>query len=579
MLASALLLGVLTARAADAPAPFKLTHDWPSYTGPDGLLAGKSTAPVLEDFSKARLVWVNEQADLGYGKTTSNGSHRYPKEMKPSGSGSLIVAGGLVIAGYFHPQDELVADDIVVAVDAVTGKTRWKQVYKDKGLYRPVFKHPNYGPIPAAGDGKVFHLGSGGLVYGLDLATGKPLWETGLGEYRTKLEQLLAKNAGKPPAERSAEINMEWPWLMVAPLQVVDKTLFVTMGQWWQKEEPNPSKNEEERALRKAPVLFALDTDSGKILWNMPNAISDGTTVCATKIGGKTYVLAGGEDGHLRLLHPRTGEVIWQEYLGVPHRLQPLVADGRAFVMAARKPEPGVFAPEAHLTVYALSESGAKRLWQSEHVFSTFYLWTPLAYRDGTLYAGLVPTPTTKEREEGAVFAFRPEDGRILGRLSGNRLFHLWGDRLALPGDFSHESLGGACTYTAVTGDLTKLARFGTPFAFRNQKPYMGVCGYEMIMHHPFVDGYLFTRAIDTQKAVGVILCWDLRANPGPRAEGKDLLEQKQEEGKAAAQERERAQKAAKDGALDDPLRRSDPRRPANGGTKSPDPLKDLLEK
>jgi hypothetical protein len=30
-------------------------------------------------------------------------------------------------------------------------------------------------------------------------------------------------------------------------------------------------------------------------------------------------------------------------------------------------------------------------------------------------------------------------------------------------------------------------------------------------MIHPFVDGYLFTRAVDVNKGVGVIMCWDLR--------------------------------------------------------------------
>jgi outer membrane protein assembly factor BamB len=518
--------------------------------------------------------------------------------MNPSGCGSLIVAGGLVIAGYFHPTDDVrptnratnanaaaknigtapsknaaeegdpfatsgkdapltddgdakggagkdvpppptttvgfAADDIVVAVDAVTGKTRWKQVYKGKGLHRPVGKHPNYGPIPAAGDGpssslsattpgqaKVFHLGSGALVYGLDLATGKPLWETGLGEYRAKLEEILAKNAGKPPAE----ISKEWPWLMIAPLQVVDKTVFVTMGQWFQKEKGNPSRNEEEKAMRRTRMLFALDADTGKILWNMRNAISEGTTVCAAEVGGKTYAMAAGEDGYLRLLRPRTGEVVWQEYLGVPHRMQPIVAGGRAFVMGARTPQPGVFAPEACLTVYALSESGAKRLWQSEYVFRQMCLWTPLAYRNNVIYAGLVPTSKTPE---GEVFAFQAEDGQILGRISGSYLFHLWGDRLVRPGDVNHESMGAACTYTAITGDLGALELSGTPFAFRHQAPYKGVCGYELLMHHPFVDGYLFTRAVDCVKGKGVILCWDLRATgepakpaPGKQAESK----------------------------------------------------------
>jgi hypothetical protein len=45
------------------------------------------------------------------------------------------------------------------------------------------------------------------------------------------------------------------------------------------------------------------------------------------------------------------------------------------------------------------------------------------------------------------------------------------------------------------------------PLAFRAPPDYKGVCGYEVLMLHPFVDGYLFTRAVDVKKGVGVIMC------------------------------------------------------------------------
>jgi outer membrane protein assembly factor BamB len=508
--------------AADAPAPqAKLTHDYPSYTGPGGTLAGQSTVPTLSDLSQAKLVWVNEQEDLGYAKTTSGGGHCYPKQMKPSGCGSLILAGGLVIAGYFHPKDELLADDIIVAVDAVTGKTRWKQVYKDKGLHRPVAKHPNYGPVPAAGDGKVFHLGSGAMVYGLDLATGKPLWETGLGQYRAGLEELLAKSAGKSLAERSAEANKEWPWLMIAPLQVVEKTVFVTMGPWFQKEKHNPSKNEEEKAMRRSVALFALDTDSGKILWRLNDAISEGTTVCAAEINGHKYALAAGKDGRLRLLRPRTGEVVWQEYLGVTHSPQPLVAGGRAFVIRAKEPDPAALKPrtEGLLTAYALSESGPKRLWQSQQPLSGIMSWTAMACHDGVLYAEL-----GDGEKQCAIHALKAEDGTVLSRAAtkekGYAVFFFWGDRVVLPSDVAHESMGFACSYTPLSplaSGSKDLVPAGKPWAPRNHPGYKGVCGYELAMRDPMADGYLFTRAIDVNKGVGAIMCWDIGDRTGKR--------------------------------------------------------------
>ena len=544
MLAFAMCLGVLAAGAADAPAPVKFTHDWPSYTGTDGLLAGKSTVPVLEDFGKARLAWVNEQDDLGYAKTTSGGGHCYPKEMKPSGCGSLIVADGLVLLGYFNPHDELIADDIVVAVDAATGRTRWKQVYAGQGINRGARKHPIFGTIPVAGDGKIFHLGSGGLVYALDLKTGEPLWQADVGKYRKDLLKTLERTAAEPAAERAREVGKWWPYAMRAPLQVVDGVLLVPFGPWVAKDKHNPPKTPEENEARKRARLFAFDAATGKPLWNLVDGVAEGNTACVVKLGDKTYALTASKFGMLRLIAPRTGKVLWEKFLGVSHGWQPVVADGRAFVMAARKPKPGVFEGEAFLTAYALSATGAKRVWQSASPFYGAMYWSPPAYRAGVLYARL----------KGGVYALDAATGKELGRLSGSWLFHLWGDRLVIPGDVNHESMGSACTYTAVTGDLANLALSGKPFAFRHQPPYRGVCGYEVLMHHPFVDGYLFTRAIDCKKAKGVILCWDLRATAEARAEGRDLLEQKREEGEAHVQERARAQEAARQAAKDDLL-------------------------
>jgi hypothetical protein len=127
------------------------------------------------------------------------------------------------------------------------------------------------------------------------------------------------------------------------------------------------------------------------------------------------------------------------------------------------------------------------------------------------LYAGLMGGDA-----KGGVYALDPATGKELASLTGERwLFHLWGDRLVIPGDVNHESMGFACTYTAVTPGLKDWKLAGQPFAFRNVPGYKGVCGYEVLMIHPFVDGYLFTRAVDVKKGVGVIMCWDLRQPKG----------------------------------------------------------------
>lgn len=496
----ALFLAVPFARAGEGPVKF--THDWPGYAGPNGTFTLPVATPILAELKQAKLVWVNEQADLGFAKSTSSGGHCYPKTMKASGSSSLIVAGGLVLLGYVDPKDEIAADDVIVAVDAVTGQTKWKQVFADKGLARDDRKHPRYGAVPVASGGKVFHLGSAGVIYAVDLATGKPAWEADVGQFRQDLLAVLKRTEGKTGVERAAEVDKWWPYAMRAPLAVVDGAVLVPFGPWNAKDKHNPPKTPEENEARKRATLFAFDAATGKPLWKLTDGVGEGNTACAVELGGTTYALTASRFGMLRLLAPQTGKVLWEEFLGVNHGMQPVVADGRAFVMAAKEPKSGVFEKEVFLTAYALSATGAKRVWQSALPFGGNMFWPALAYRAGVLYAGL----------KGGVYALDAATGKEQACLAGERwLFHLWGDRLVIPGDVNHESMGIPCTYTAVTPGLKDLKLAGAPFAFRDVPGYKGVCGYEVLMMHPFVDGYLFTRAVDVKKGVGVIMCWDLR--------------------------------------------------------------------
>jgi outer membrane protein assembly factor BamB len=497
------LLALGVAASADLASEMPvLTHDWPGYAGPNGTFTVPDQTPILAELKQAKLVWVNEQTDLGFAKSTSGGGQCYPKTVKASGSSSLIVAGGLVLLGYVDPKDEIVADDVIVAVDALTGKTKWKQVFAGKGLARDDRKHPRYGAVPVASGGKVFHLGSAGVIYAVNLVTGKPAWEADMGQFRQDLLAILKRTEGQPGSNRAAEVDKWWPYAMRGQLQVVDGVLLAPFGPWNAKDKHNPPKTPEESEARKRATLFAFDAATGKPLWNLVDGVGEGNTACAAKLGDTTYALTASKSGMLRLIVPLTGKVLWEEFLGVSHSMQPVMADGRVFVMRAKEPKKDTSEKEAFLAAFTLSETGPKLAWQSPQALPGPAGWNPIAYRQGIIYAGL----------QGGVFALDAATGKELGCLAGERwLFHLWGDRLVIPGDVNHESMGLPCTYTAVTPGVKDLKLAGAPFAFRDVPGYKGVCGYEVLMIHPFVDGYLFTRAVDVKKGVGVIMCWDLR--------------------------------------------------------------------
>ena len=497
----ALLMILLAVAALAAP----ITHDWPMYIGPNGTFADTANTPLLDDFSKATLAWKSGDTSIGWGKSTSQEgalTKRAPG-LYPSGQGSLIVAGGLVIAGYFIPSGDVIdksaegvapefrqralisADDVILAVDAATGKTQWKQVFAGKGINRGHGKRPTYGPTPAAADGKVFHLGTTGRVYCVDLQTGAPLWESNIGAAHKALEARKTKELTDRVLDKD-----EGPG-MITSLVVCDETLLVPVG----------------------GNLFAFDVATGTRRWESSEALSRENVPCPVMVEGKQTLFCVNARGEMRLIDPKSGKVLWMKASTPPfsHTTQPLAADGKAFLW-----KPLTVNPDAGTKVvtmgkpacYTLKLDGATLLWElpDEDKYSMVYDAGPAAkigYRDGVVYFGSWTTTS--------IVSVKAEDGKVLARMPAPHFgqFHLWGDKLVLIGDNSHESMGLTCTYTPYTLDLK---RTGNGYEPRSKQ---GVSGYILPLRDPFADGFQFTRSTS-----GQIWCWDLRA----RAAGTKTL-------------------------------------------------------
>lgn len=90
------------------------------------------------------------------------------------------------------------ADDIVLCVDAMTGRTLWRrrfaggnnyQTRKDPGLNQRTMCYA---------DGKVFALGSCCDLYALDAVSGELLWEAGSVDHqRSRQDRLACLAAGR----------------------------------------------------------------------------------------------------------------------------------------------------------------------------------------------------------------------------------------------------------------------------------------------------------------------------------------------------------------------------------------------
>ena len=205
---------------------------WPAAQGPlaGGCAAQPTGAPTIDDLADLRMVWRCEESDVGRGMgNITRFMHTWASaSTRRTGSGcaSPIVAEAKVFFKYFVPTprpadtpeavipeyalvkvtessarqtmlDEAkkagfkgdtlptyaaekmfqCADDVVLCIDAATGKTLWKAVVKGRGVNSQHHKAGPFDMSPAYADGRVFSLGMSGWLYAFDAATGEPLWE------------------------------------------------------------------------------------------------------------------------------------------------------------------------------------------------------------------------------------------------------------------------------------------------------------------------------------------------------------------------------------------------------------------
>jgi outer membrane protein assembly factor BamB len=152
---------------------------WPAIHGPNGnFTAPRAGLRLVDDLSKARKVWESEYSDIGVGKCGRRPLSVVRELGDPTihegGFSSPIVAEGTVFVAHYRPSGDVrfettgfrltpfaeatrtvLADDLVVAIDAETGKTRWVAAQKGQGLNIQMGKRGGWGPTPVYHGGRV----------------------------------------------------------------------------------------------------------------------------------------------------------------------------------------------------------------------------------------------------------------------------------------------------------------------------------------------------------------------------------------------------------------------------------------
>jgi outer membrane protein assembly factor BamB len=344
---------------------------WASFAGDGGFAVAASGLRLVPKGSAARLAWRHDE-HMGVQKT----NHAAPDQFY-GGTATVIIGQGLVFTTWIRPAGEvrdttsknryydltqgtprmglIDADDVAVAVDAETGRLRWRAEEAGASLNLLFGKRGHYGVSPAYGDGRFFAWGGIGIVYAYDAATGKKLWQTAVEPFHGKAAAAKAKSL----AERRLIDTYGRD-----PIFTDLKTGLVAAG-----------------GVVAAPDgsggLVGLDATTGQVRWTVKDVIARGATPGIWRKDGTPYLLCptgAKTEGRVTLLDPASGKALWEQRLGGPNHTSLVVGDGDIVLMNTRgnlqggasgpqgdaKAETGLFGG------YRLTTTGAEPLWVLE---------------------------------------------------------------------------------------------------------------------------------------------------------------------------------------------------------------------
>ncbi len=458
--------------------------DWPAFLGPiaGGAAAEPTGVELIESEKGFELRWVPEEIDIGQGiGSISRYMHKWNDasgRRTCSGSTSPIAGDGKVYLSYYVPSpaeapsektlqemakdagtaaDKLPryalekiypkVDDIVLCMDAETGRTIWKATMAARGRNHQHHKEGPFNMTPGLGGGRVFAIGMSGSLYAFDAKTGKPLWETPLKNGRRNLYSSTALVGRK---------------VVVVPMQ----------GRW-----------------------AGLDTKTGKVVWQS-DVRHEHVTLALYPAGGKDYFIGGAGD-QIVCIDGADGKTVWTLDAKV-------LSHGRGFGSG------GISIHGETLLTY-LQEGGRKDFtpycaaWQLDGATKPKQLWkvsvkgsnaehVPVVIRGKYVFTGDlscwdIETGKKLDQTEGV----KPGNG---GYMQGME------DTVLVRRDGTHGQIEIALYRIGADGKITTV----TPKGKSWWPTYgAGTTTYHHALMYPLLDGRVYLRQADG------VYCWDMR--------------------------------------------------------------------
>jgi outer membrane protein assembly factor BamB len=427
---------------------------WPCWRGTGGGTGVDSGAALVEDLHRARLVWKSQESTPD-AWLWSNSS----KAELSGGYASPVVAGGRVYMAYFVPSGGefmeqiptkrgsmevkaqrkylIDADDVLLCVDAATGRTLWRTSFQGTGIN---YNHGLAGPLmtPAVAGGRAYFIGSGGGVFGVDAASGKEAWRSDVGDSAATFRKRKEEGKRQRTMPRANQDFCAAP-LVVAGVVVCNDN---------------------------AGGLIGLSEADGRRAWG---PVGEGAAKTCSPVrwthGGREYAIAAGVK-HGFCVDVRTGKLAWEideaGDLGTP-----AVAEDHAVFSG------GGLQAKSGLSCWHLSAGKAQLAWRLEGNYNN-HVTSPVVYR-------------------GRVYAFRGNATVCLDLETGKELA-----AVPFPGVRTCSSLI-AFDGRVVREDLWERVYFynADPAAFRQLGPRWEIGSHAQCTTAAAADGRLFIRGRD----------------------------------------------------------------------------------
>ncbi len=249
------------------------SQDWPQFrgVGRDSKVTGFKAPKAWP--AELKQVW---KINVGFGDAT------------PALSGKMI---------YLAVRQN--ADEVILCLDAASGKELWRSAYPAPAVTGPASSHPGQRSTPAISDGKIVTFGVSGILTCLDAATGKVLWkkenpENAVPQFFTGMSPLIAdglcivhlgtKDKGQVVALNLATGSEKWKWEGDGPSYASPSLM--------------TSGKDKNVVVQTEKSLIALSLADGKLLWQVPTPVQQRFYNCTSPyINGDIIYYTGQGSG------------------------------------------------------------------------------------------------------------------------------------------------------------------------------------------------------------------------------------------------------------------------------------------